>query len=193
MTSGIWDVEAIRNCTHECEYAPPPPRLSTGPIYSDFPVARALQGRPHVRRSRAADEHRTPLQNDDRHPRGGNAYRHLRVRSRSASTLAVGQYAPRSKPALVTRTQLDIGTHEPSVHRRLVAQLSESLPSLAKAPMRSFKVWHALSNVPGGSCSRHRCSRSATAFPAASRTSRPLAVGKISFARPSDGSGWRSR
>src|ERR1035441_4638299 len=77
MTSGIWDVEAIRNCTHECEYAPPTPRLSTGPIYSDFPVARALQGRPHVRRSRAADEHRTPLQNDDRHPRGGSAYRHV--------------------------------------------------------------------------------------------------------------------
>src|ERR1017187_10227043 len=64
MTSGIWDAEAIRNCTHECEYAPPTPRLSTSPTYSDFPVARALQGRPHVRRSRAADEHRTPLQNE---------------------------------------------------------------------------------------------------------------------------------
>src|ERR1035437_10194969 len=73
MTSRIGDVEAIRNCTHECEYAPPTRRLSTGPIYSDFPVARALQGRPHVRRSPAADAHRTPLQNDDRHPRGGSA------------------------------------------------------------------------------------------------------------------------
>src|SRR5664280_1049142 len=100
MTSGIWDVEAIRNCTHECEYAPPTPKLSTGLIYSDFPVARALQGRPHVRRSRAADEHRTPLQNDDRHPRGGSAYRHLRVRSRLASMLGVGRLGPRREPVI---------------------------------------------------------------------------------------------
>ena len=42
-------------------------------------------------------EHRMPRQNDGlRHP-GSSAYRHVRVRSRSASTLGVGQYAARSK------------------------------------------------------------------------------------------------
>src|ERR1035441_9934163 len=87
MTSGIWDVEAIRNCTHECEYAPPTPRLSTVLIYSDFPVARALQGRPHVRRSRAADEHRTPLQNDGRRTPGSSAYRHVSARSSAGHRL----------------------------------------------------------------------------------------------------------
>src|ERR1035437_1710157 len=82
MSSGIWDVEAIRNCTHECEYAPPTPRLSTGPIYSDFPVARALQGRPHVRRSRVSDrapnaapERRTPTASEQRRHFGSGAWR----------------------------------------------------------------------------------------------------------------------
>jgi len=104
MTSGIWDVEAIRNCTHECEYAPPTPRLSTGPIYSDFPVARALQGRPHVRRSRAADEHRTTRQNDDRRPPGRSAYRHLGC-ARPVKTFSV---EPDGRAPVVTRLPVDM-------------------------------------------------------------------------------------
>ena len=38
VTSGVWDIEAIRNCTHEFEYAPPPPRLSTGTLCPTFPA-----------------------------------------------------------------------------------------------------------------------------------------------------------
>jgi len=44
-------------------------------------------------------EHRTRLQNDDRHQRGHSAERHLGECSRFASTLRAGQYAARSRPA----------------------------------------------------------------------------------------------
>src|SRR5664280_3159267 len=49
--------------------------------------------RPHL-------EHRTSRQNDGHRQPDIGAERHVRVRSRSASTLGVGQYAARSKPAI---------------------------------------------------------------------------------------------
>jgi hypothetical protein len=45
-------------------------------------------------------ECRMPPQNDDRRVAGRSAERHLRVRSRSASKLGVGQHVARSKPVL---------------------------------------------------------------------------------------------
>jgi hypothetical protein len=49
---------------------------------------------------------RTTRQIDGRRHPGRSAERHLRVRSRSASTLGVGQFAVRSKPLIGGRLQL---------------------------------------------------------------------------------------
>jgi hypothetical protein len=50
-------------------------------------------------------------QNDDRRTPDLSAERHLRVLSRSASTLGVGQYAARSKPAIRECVQ-QLGRHD---------------------------------------------------------------------------------
>ena len=56
--------------------------------------------RPRTGDPEHSTEHRTTRQSDDPHHPGGSAERHLRVHSRSASTLGVAQFAARSKPAV---------------------------------------------------------------------------------------------
>jgi len=46
-------------------------------------------------------EHRTPRQKRDRRHRRCSAERHLRVRSRLASTLGVGRLCPRREPRML--------------------------------------------------------------------------------------------
>jgi len=91
-------------------------------------------------------DYRTTRHNDGRRHPGRSAERHVRVRSRSASTLGVGQYAARSKPAFAGRR---IGRRDLRTNWWFpdCAAILRSHHARRWSSIRQRQQWH-----PGGYC-----------------------------------------